>query len=1212
MNQEGNDERHLRKYLLGELEEAEQQALEERLMAGGELFDLLQVAEDELIEDYVDGTLSRDERGRFDSFFMSTPDRRRKLSFAMALKRYVTTEAAAEAPGAELATAKPSSRISAGPSSVIPHVTGWNRAFSSPYLRMAAAAVIVLGLGLGIWRVVFYQSEVQKGIAALAQAFRDERPVEARITGLGRAPFNLTRSAVPARVDSVSLSRAEIILLNEVAEHPTPTGHHALGRLYLAKRSFDQAIDEFNEALKADATNAQVHSDYGAALLEKGRSFGPNDKDGRSAEAFSQALEHFDRALSLDLKLDEALFNRALLREQLRLPDRALEDWRAYIERDSTSPCAEEARRHIARLEEDRNKISQRGQDLVRRFLEADMEGRSDETRELFCANREKLWFGLLGVFLNDSKSRKGNTGSRLEALAKAGELDERLTGDKFTSDLVRFYRDARPHQLAEASRALQLNSRAEEAYRRGSVENAVRLRKQASQIFSEIGDQCSSRLERCWLALHFWELGRTRQSQSLVDELLRTCEADGYEWLRARALHVSASVSFKMGYYSEALEREKEAQVVAERLGDYSLVSNTLGAAVEYYRILGNRTACFREIAAIQPLLSDSRIAPLSRWRQYEILAAALFSFGYPVAGIDYQTEALVYAQAGGFVTVSYSLSHLGTMYSRLKRYNEALGAIQESHNEAAAHLGEYLGHLMTAYADIQMGHLLMERGQSSEARQKYESAIESHEVNRLDFPTHLYQAYKGRLACCIAMADVPAAQSQWDRVVKFMDQHRSRISEEDNRDSFFDVEQSAFDLGIDLAYSLMNDEQKAFEYAEDSRARSLLDSMTGTATVIERSDRLEVLLDAAGQPLELSSIQKHVPRNARLLEYAVLDNKLIIWVVSGEGLRSKAVPESAITLSAKVTRFLSNLQNPVMEDPTETERLARELFAGLIKPIEEFLGDCDRLIIVPDKILNRVPWDALVSPSGRFLIKDYEVTPVPSASLFVLCSELAAENKVESPDERILSVGDPSFDETAFPELKRMDSAVREAEKVAAFYGGRPLVGAAAKKPAIREALTHVDVAHFALHCVIDERSPMRSSLVLAKPTGDGVAGRDGELRAIDICGLTLRRIRLVVLSACSTAGEQYYRGEGMIGLARAFLAAKVPLVVGSLWPVDSEASADLMIRFHQNRKEHQQPTAGALRSAKLGMLEGSDVTYRHPYYWAAFQLTGGQASF
>jgi CHAT domain-containing protein len=91
------------------------------------------------------------------------------------------------------------------------------------------------------------------------------------------------------------------------------------------------------------------------------------------------------------------------------------------------------------------------------------------------------------------------------------------------------------------------------------------------------------------------------------------------------------------------------------------------------------------------------------------------------------------------------------------------------------------------------------------------------------------------------------------------------------------------------------------------------------------------------------------------------------------------------------------------------------------------------------------------------------------------------------------------------------------------------------------------------------------------------------NGFLQSYEIYGLNLSRPRLVVLSACQTGIEQQYAGEGAVSAARPFQVAGVPIVVATLWPVDSDASAELMANFH-----------------------------RHPYYWAPFLTIGGLSSY
>jgi CHAT domain-containing protein len=109
-----------------------------------------------------------------------------------------------------------------------------------------------------------------------------------------------------------------------------------------------------------------------------------------------------------------------------------------------------------------------------------------------------------------------------------------------------------------------------------------------------------------------------------------------------------------------------------------------------------------------------------------------------------------------------------------------------------------------------------------------------------------------------------------------------------------------------------------------------------------------------------------------------------------------------------------------------------------------------------------------------------------------------------------------------------------------------------------------------------------------------------------------MKLPRTRLVVLSACQSGIEYAYRGEGAIGFARPFLATGVPLVIASLWPVDSETTADLMISFHKFRTEQKLPTVEALRSAQLAYLHNSQHDSERSFSWAAFTTIGGYAVF
>jgi CHAT domain-containing protein len=140
-----------------------------------------------------------------------------------------------------------------------------------------------------------------------------------------------------------------------------------------------------------------------------------------------------------------------------------------------------------------------------------------------------------------------------------------------------------------------------------------------------------------------------------------------------------------------------------------------------------------------------------------------------------------------------------------------------------------------------------------------------------------------------------------------------------------------------------------------------------------------------------------------------------------------------------------------------------------------------------------------------------------------------------------------------------------------------------------------------HLATHAVADAENPMYSYLMLSR---GGAAGDDGRLEAWEIANLNLRA-ELVVLSACETARGQYLDGEGIIGLSWAWFLAGTPAAVLSRWKVDSAATAELMVAFHENRGRDGVGDAEALRQAAIAMMR--DKRYRHPFYWASFQVIG-----
>jgi len=141
---------------------------------------------------------------------------------------------------------------------------------------------------------------------------------------------------------------------------------------------------------------------------------------------------------------------------------------------------------------------------------------------------------------------------------------------------------------------------------------------------------------------------------------------------------------------------------------------------------------------------------------------------------------------------------------------------------------------------------------------------------------------------------------------------------------------------------------------------------------------------------------------------------------------------------------------------------------------------------------------------------------------------------------------------------------------------------------------------ILHVAAHGEYNPSNPLFSVLYLA-----GDADDDGRLEVHEIYGLDLTKATdLVVLSACKTDVGAVSAGDEVVGLNRAFLYAGTPTVIASLWNVDDEATTFLMGRFYTHLRQGM-GKAEALQAAQTEVR--NNLKWAHPYYWAAFVLTG-----
>jgi CHAT domain-containing protein len=187
------------------------------------------------------------------------------------------------------------------------------------------------------------------------------------------------------------------------------------------------------------------------------------------------------------------------------------------------------------------------------------------------------------------------------------------------------------------------------------------------------------------------------------------------------------------------------------------------------------------------------------------------------------------------------------------------------------------------------------------------------------------------------------------------------------------------------------------------------------------------------------------------------------------------------------------------------------------------------------------------------------------------------------------------------------RLPGTRSEAAVIAHLYGSEPLTGESATEAALRQRIGEADVIHLATHGYLLPLRPMSSGVLLTVPRKEPAIGNtenDGVLQAWEIRSELKLRAEVVVLSACETGLGENVAAEGIVGMTRALQYAGARSIVASQWKVPDESTRMLMMAFHRKLREGMAKDE-ALRQAMVAVR--SKAGMGHPYYWAAFCLSG-----
>jgi CHAT domain-containing protein/tetratricopeptide (TPR) repeat protein len=1035
---------------------------------------------------------------------------------------------------------------------------------------IAAAAALLLFVFPG----AFMTSPVRPDVAELVAAVGTARIIEPRVSGgfaYGplKSPVRSAEAAFDASSPDVRIALARIE--RRVEESDRPEDVATLGVAYLSVGNAGKAITALEETTDIPTPAPHELSDLAAAYLVVG------DENNQSQD-IAKALSAAERAVTSNPALVEASFNRALALERLSLSSLARQAWEDYLKLDSRSGWSDEARHHVSSLNQ---AIQARTGTVERGVVERAARGANaamleDVVRRFPQISREWAEAELLNAWPQAYLAgRDAQAVNSLAAARRVGDALARETGDPFLQDAVSAIERTTGIARQAAAAAHQTFGEAMRKYEEDARIEATRLFETTLGPLERAGSPFAL-WTRLQLAIGAYFAGDLKGSSARLEAVLPAAEYGKYIRLLGLTLRMRGLLRGVQGQFPEQLREYRLALRSFERARDQESVAAIHASLAENMDNLGEpQRGWFHRSAALAGL-SDVR-----RFRRRQAMlvgsATACLQQGLPYAALAFQAAALENAREWnqpGPITEAYLLR--AETHHILGLPDQALADLAQADSWLQKLGDDRFASRVRAQIQLAAGEI-RQRAQPDVSVSDLTSALKYFENTGMKWASA--RAYLARGRAHIAGHRLKPAADDFGAGIQAFEDQRAAVRDESLRVAYFDQPWDLFTEMIRLKAIHQAQPEAALTYAEQSRSRTLLEAMSRSSEA---------------RPSDPAQVRVQLPRATTLVYYSVLADSVLGWVIQHDGISffQRPIRES------ELTRLIADGRS---DRNSRSDESLKKLYDELIRPVRSTLGRERELVIVPDRVLHTVPFAALIDRStGRYLIQDYTVAITPSISIFL--------ESARTPPPRLdtaLVVGNPMLSE---PELQLPDlaGAQAEAQEIAALYQKADLMtGPIATKERFLDRLGRQDVVHFAGHALSNDSYPERSRLLLAAGTYDS----SGSLFAHEIARSNLKDVRVVVLGGCRTSGGLIRRGEGVMSLARPFLAAGVPAVIATLWDVNDNASRTLFVEFHRAMRRGSAPV-DALRQAQLRLLESGSSYLARPVNWAGVVAIGGIA--
>ncbi len=371
--------------------------------------------------------------------------------------------------------------------------------------------------------------------------------------------------------------------------------------------------------------------------------------------------------------------------------------------------------------------------------------------------------------------------------------------------------------------------------------------------------------------------------------------------------------------------------------------------------------------------------------------------------------------------------------------------------------------------------------------------------------------------------------------------------------------------------------------------------------------------------EPVTLGEIQKHLSTDETVIDYLLSNQysdgkrKMYIFLITKNRLEFREQELDSLFIRNLDIIYKSLAGTTSSSESADSFRdYTASLFymyENLMKPVESLLSG-NRLIIIPDEEIGRLPFDAFLKTRPAPDQTDYEglhYLVYDYAFSFGYSSSLIFRNMPDLKGGKKVYAFSPDYGKSSTPgnESANLKGAGKEIDAIFKLFRGKKFTGNKVTETNFREAMQNSAIFHLAMHSLSDT-SDSRYSYIMFDPVTDSL--NDGKLYNYEI---SISRIKspMVVLSACNSGTGTLYHGEGLMSLARGFILAGASSVIKTAWEVNDETSAAIISRFYFHLSKGK-PKDVAMRLAKLDYIKSTPPVYSKPYYWAAYEVLGDNA--